>query len=81
MSVMASQITGISVACSTVSVQIKENIKAPSHWPLWGEYTGDAENVSIWWRHHDANRYLIPTQMVFFAKSMADFQEEKMGKI
>ena len=22
-------------------VQIKENIKAPRHWPLWGEFTGD----------------------------------------
>ena len=43
--------------------QIKENIKAPRHWPLWGEFTGDrwiprqmasnAENDSIWWRHHD----------------------------
>ena len=43
--------------------QIKENIKALPHWPLWGEFTGDrwilitkasnAENVSIWWRHHD----------------------------
>ena len=40
---------------------IKENIKAPRHWPLWGELTGEfpaqrasnAENVSIWWRHHD----------------------------
>ena len=42
--------------------QIKENIKAPRHWPLWGEFNGDrwipaqrasnAENVSIWWRHH-----------------------------
>ena len=41
----------------------KENIKAPRHWPLWGESTGDrwipltkasnAENVSIWWRHHE----------------------------
>ena len=20
---------------------IKENIKAPRHWPLWGEFTGD----------------------------------------
>ena len=38
------------------------NIKAPRHWPLSGEVTGtgefspqrasDAENVSIWWRHH-----------------------------
>ena len=43
--------------------QIKENIKAPRHWPLWGEFTRDgefpaqrasnAENVSIWWRHHE----------------------------
>ena len=43
-------------------VIIKENIKAPRHWPLCGEFTGTgefpaqraryAENVSIWWRHH-----------------------------
>ena len=36
--------------------------QAPSHWPMWGEFTGDrwvprrkdnnAENVSIWCRHH-----------------------------
>ena len=42
--------------------RIKENIKAPRHWPLCGEFTGTgefpaqrasyAENVSIWWRHH-----------------------------
>ena len=40
----------------------RENIKAPRHWPLCGEFTGTgefptqrasyAENVSIWWRHH-----------------------------
>ena len=43
-------------------VKIKGNIKAPCHWPLWGESNGDwwfpltkvsnAENVSIWWRHN-----------------------------
>ena len=34
-------------------------MKAPRHWPLCGEFTGfpaqmtnNAENVSIWWRHH-----------------------------
>ena len=42
---------------------MKENIKAPRHWPLCGEFTGTgefpaqrasyAENVSIWWRHND----------------------------
>ena len=35
-----------------IQAQIEENIKAPRHWPLCGEFTGDAENVSIWWRHH-----------------------------
>ena len=42
---------------------VKENIKAPRHWPLCGEcywpfvrgipaqMASNAENVSIWWRH------------------------------
>ena len=37
MSTMAPQITSITI----VYAQIKENIKAPRHWPLWGEFTGD----------------------------------------
>ena len=47
---------------SLIQTQMKENIKAPRHWPLCGEFTGTgefpaqrashAENVSIWWRHH-----------------------------
>ena len=46
-----------------IQTQIKENIKASRHWPLCGEFTetGEfpaqrasyAENVFIWWRHHD----------------------------
>ena len=57
------QITSLMVVYSAViRAQIKENIKAPRHWPLCGEVTGtgefpaqmvsNAENVSIWWRHH-----------------------------
>ena len=48
-----------------IRAHIKENIKAPRHWPLCGEFTGTgefpaqrtsyAENVSIWWRHHEIN--------------------------
>ena len=60
MSTMASQITRVSiVAQMIVREQIKENIKAPRHWSLWGEplVTGgfhsqrasNAENVSIGW--------------------------------
>ena len=46
-----------------IQAQIKENTKAPRHWPLCGEFTGDrripaqmasiAENVSIGRHHHD----------------------------
>ena len=46
---------------SFIQTQMKENIKAPRHWPLCGEFTGtgefpaqrdsNAENVSIWWHH------------------------------
>ena len=47
---------------SFIQTQIKENIKVPRHWPEGnspgtGEFPAQmaskAENVSIWWRHHD----------------------------
>ena len=42
MSAMAPQITGVSIVCSPfVQTQIKKPIKAPLHWPLWGESIGD----------------------------------------
>ena len=42
MGTMASQITSLKIVYSTViQAQIKENIKAPRHWPLCGELTGD----------------------------------------
>ena len=64
MGTVASQITSLTIVYSTViQTEIKENIKAPCHWSLCGEFTGicefpaqwasNAENVSIWWRHHD----------------------------
>ena len=34
------QITGVSIGCSTVCSGGAESIKAPRHWPLWGESTG-----------------------------------------
>ena len=52
-----------------IQTQIKENTKAPRHWPLCGEFTGTgefpaqrasyAENASIWWRHHEQNAVYI----------------------
>ena len=34
-------IIGVSMVYSAVQAQIKENLKAPRPWPLWGEFTGD----------------------------------------
>ena len=41
MSMMVSQITGVSSVYSTVCSGADENIKALRHCPLWGEFTGD----------------------------------------
>ena len=43
MDTMASQITSPTVVYSNrlFQAQIEENIKAPRHWPLHGEFTGD----------------------------------------
>ena len=41
MSAMASQFTCVSVVFSTFCADVEENIKAPRHLPLWGEFTGD----------------------------------------
>ena len=40
MSTVESQTTSLFIQ-SFIQAQIKENIKAPRHWPLWGEFTGD----------------------------------------
>ena len=60
---MASQITSLAIAFSAVySDTYQRKHQTPRHWPLCGEFTGDlwipaqmasnADNVSIWWRHH-----------------------------
>ena len=57
MSAVTSQITTVSIVAQlSVQAQIKEHMKAPRHWPLCGEFTGDrkAENVYAWRRHHGA---------------------------
>ena len=42
MGTIASQITSLTIVYSPfIQTRIKENIKAPRHWPLCGEFTGD----------------------------------------
>ena len=86
MGAIASQITSLTVVYSPfIQTQIKENHKAPRHWPLCGEFTGtddfpaqmasNAESVSIWWRHHE---YLPP---IFFYPEEAMSQPSKRKHI
>ena len=42
MSAMASQITSFTIFFTMfIQAQMTENLKAPRHWLLWGEFTGD----------------------------------------
>ena len=59
MGTMASQNTRFTIVYSSViQAQIKENIEAARLWPFTGpgefpaQRSSNAENVSIWWRHH-----------------------------
>ena len=74
MGAIASQITSLAIVFSSfIQTQIKENIKAPRHWPLCGEFTGTgeftaqmasyAENISIWWRHREWRQFGIITAL------------------
>ena len=61
-----------------IQAQIIANIKAPRHWPLWrnlpvtgelvAQRASNAENVSIWWRHHGHGIHLVCTVYIFHMK-------------
>ena len=69
MGAMASQISGVSIVCSTVCWECRSK-KTPKlrvtglcdgNPPVTGEFppqkASNAENVSIWWRHHGSLRH------------------------
>ena len=81
MSAMANQKPASRLFTQTfIQTQIKENIKAPRHWPLCGNSPGTgefsaqmasyAENVSIWWRHHES-----PNESQRLAGDMIGYQD------
>ena len=69
--------------------RVKEDIKAPRHWPLCGEFTGEfpaqmasnAENDSISWRHHELSgtRAIIILQF-WWANAMSKLSVIIRGK-
>ena len=62
MSAMASQITGVLIVYSTVCLGVDQRKHQSSaslafeqeihQWPVNSQRASNAENVSIWWRHH-----------------------------
>ena len=65
MSVVASQITSLTIGYSTVYSGINENIKAPPHWPLSpvnSPHKGPVTRKNFsWWRHHELKANYITT--------------------
>ena len=57
MGVMVYQITSLIIVYSTTYTGADQRKQAPRHWPVTGEFpahmASNAENVSIWWGHHD----------------------------
>ena len=63
MGAIASQITSLAIVYSTIYSgwnQIKHHssaslafVRGIPRWPVNAQMTSNAENVSIWWRHHD----------------------------
>ena len=55
-SAMVSQITGVSIGYSTVCSGVDQRKYQSSASPVTGKFpeqrTSNAENISIWWRHH-----------------------------
>ena len=63
MSVIASQISGVSIVCSTVLTcrsKKHQSSAATNFCAVTGEFpaqkASNAENISIWWRHHQSNQ-------------------------
>ena len=92
MTTIASQITSLTVVCSTVySDADQRKHQSSASLALCGEFTGTgefpaqrasyAENVSIWWRHHEAclsffwlwfaRRWMLNMEGLFFNESDA----------
>ena len=80
MSPMASQITGVSMAYSTVSLGADQRkhqssallafVRGIQRWPVNSPHkkVSNAENASIWWRHyesHDIGKFIFYRKLLF----------------
>ena len=84
MGAKASQITGVSIVCTTGcsgADQRKHQSSTPlafvrgiHRWPVGSPKTGPVmrENASIWWRHHEVLLLLLPTNFPPYAGGLTD---------
>ena len=69
MTTMASQITSLAVVYSTVysDADQRKHQSSTSQTPkLFAQMASDAENVSIWWRHHAPRKTYFITYYVIY---------------
>ena len=61
-----------------LKVHIKENIKAPRHWPLWGEFTGDKGPVA--WKIFPFNDVIMSMILVIWWIPLANWTDITITK-
>ena len=98
MGAMASQITSVTIVYSTIysgADQRKyQSSAALAFVPGTGEFSvhmaSNAENVSIWWRHHDVlqrvqthcwHHYFKRVHIIFMKNSLDKYYDDRMGHI
>ena len=64
MGAMASQITSLTIVYSTVYSSLCAG-NSPVTDKFLAQMASNAENVSIWWRHHDFYFYVISRNLLF----------------
>ena len=62
MSMMASQITNVSIIYSTVCSGADQRKQAPCHWPLWGEFTDSLHKGPVTWKMFSFDDIIICKQ-------------------
>ena len=60
-----------------IQTQFKEDIKAPRPGEFPAQMASNAENVSIWWRHHDCYLSILTNRrMLFMISAVSTYRFE-----
>ena len=89
MGTMASQISDVSIVCSGADLKKTSKLRViglcEGTQPVTGGFpsqrAGNAENVSIWWRHYDNNVYLQALLASSFSSSAIRFSSSLNSRL